>query len=142
MNNPNPAYAKAYPDVRENLLHVYGLKPIMDKVARFDPQGRKNKLRKSYKGFVTNLPGRIDVVAKPTPLGGQFGLDPEEDKDKRLLTYLAFWPEDDWKASQVAGKEITRGLDLGKIQRAVAGMGKGDIPGVCSAPPAEVVNTE
>lgn len=101
----------------------------MDKVARFDAQGRKNKLRKSYKGFVSNLPGKIDVVAKPTPLNQM--LDPEQGKSERLLTYIALWPEDDWRAQNVMGKEVSKGIDVGKIQRAVAGMGKGEIPGVC-----------
>jgi hypothetical protein len=121
-----------YPDPTENLLNLYGLQPIADKVARFDPAtGKKNKLRKSYKGYITTLSGKNEVVAKPTNLGEVYdpsSMDPSEQK----LQWLAGYPDEEWNLSHVMGKELARGLDMGKLRRGLAGITKGDIPGVRS----------
>jgi hypothetical protein len=118
-----------HPDPTENLIQLYGLQSIADKVARFDAAGKKNKLRKSYKGHIASLSGKNEVVARPTNLGQQYdpsSLDPVEQK----LQWLAGYPAEEWQLSHVLGKEINRGFDMAKLRRGLAGITKGEIPGV------------
>jgi len=127
-------FDKSYPDPTENLIQLYGLQTIADKVARFDAAGKKNKLRKSYKGHISSISGKNEVVAKPTQLGqyyDQSSLDPAENK----LQMLAFYPDEEWRLQHVMGKEMSRGFDMAKVRRGLANITKGDIPGVSFASP-------
>ncbi|KAI5798092.1 Rox3 mediator complex subunit-domain-containing protein [Pyronema domesticum] len=122
------AHEKAYPDPEENLLQLYNLNAVVDKVARYDPvTNRKNKLRKSYKGFIGGISGRHEVVAKPSKPDQQFFDNTDLVENK--LQWLSFYPEDEWRNQCVLGKELSRGLDLGKLKRGLSGITKGDIPG-------------
>lgn len=101
-------------------------------MARFNPAtGVKNKLRKSYKGFINDLPGKNIVVTKasqtdPTSAGNAAG-----DANKMdLLGTLLMWPEEEWYNQNVHGKELGKGLDMNKLRKGL-NMTKGDIPGVC-----------
>ncbi|KAI5817440.1 Rox3 mediator complex subunit-domain-containing protein [Pyronema omphalodes] len=123
------SHEKAYPDPEENLLQLYNLNAVVDKVARYDPvTKRKNKLRKSYKGFIGGISGRHEVVAKPSKPDQQQFFD-NTDLVENKLQWLSFYPEDEWRNSCVLGKELSRGLDLGKLKRGLSGITKGDIPG-------------
>lgn len=122
-------HKQSYPDPTENLLQIYGLKPIADKVARFDATGKKNKLRKSYKGHIAGLSGKIEVVSRPTQLGHYPTDDPGSDPNEYKLQRLAYYPEEEWNLQNVLGKDLHRGIDLGRLRRGLAGITKGDIPG-------------
>lgn len=123
---------KSYPDPTDNLLQLYGLKSTVDKVARFDATGKKNKLRKSYKGHIVGLSGKIEVITRPTQLGQMPMLEPGVDPDEYKLQHLAFFPEEEWRLQNVLGKEMTRSFDMAKLRRGLAGITKGEIPGVCA----------
>jgi len=120
---------KSYPDPTDNLLQLYGLKSTVDKVARFDTTGKKNKLRKSYKGHIAGLSGKIEVITRPTQLGQMPMLEPGVDPDEYKLQHLAFFPEEEWRLQNVLGKEMTRSFDMAKLRRGLAGITKGEIPG-------------
>lgn len=110
-------------------MQLYNLNAVVDKVARYDPvTNRKNKLRKSYKGFIGGISGRHEVVAKPSKPDQQFFDNTDLVENK--LQWLSFYPEDEWRNQCVLGKELSRGLDLGKLKRGLSGITKGDIPGV------------
>ncbi|KAI5805933.1 Rox3 mediator complex subunit-domain-containing protein, partial [Geopyxis carbonaria] len=119
-------YTKSYPELSEDLISLYGLKPIADKVARFNPAGAKNKLRKSYKGFINNVAGKNDVVARAT---SDLNMMEDFDKERYHITYITKWPEEDWKAQNVYGKEVGKPFDMSKLRKGLAGMTKGDVPG-------------
>ncbi|KAF8253352.1 Rox3-domain-containing protein [Wilcoxina mikolae CBS 423.85] len=120
-------HERSYPDPKENLLQLYGLQAIAERVARFDATGKKNKLRKSYKGHISGISGKNEVVAKPTQLGHPMEdrIDPVENK----LQHLAYYPAEEWHLSNVLGKELHNGFDMAKLKRGLAGITKGDIPG-------------
>ena len=128
------------PDPRSSLLDVYGLRSIADSVARNDPvTGIKRKLRKSYKGKITDLSGRneIEPIAKVAAI---FDDNPEEHLRvyKGSFIELLQMPEDDYYSQKVHGKEmpkpgkaIGRPLDLEKLRKGLSGWSKGPIPDVC-----------
>ncbi|RPB05341.1 Rox3-domain-containing protein [Choiromyces venosus 120613-1] len=117
----------SYPNLTDNLLALYDLSDIANSVARKDPiTGAKNKLRKSYKGFINDLAGKNVVVTKasqtevePGEVGGGGG--------DYFATLLGF-PNEEWRNLQVIGKEISKGIDMGKLRKGLS-MGRGDIPG-------------
>ena len=45
-----------------------------------------------------------------------------------FATLLGF-PNEEWRNLQVIGKEISKGIDMGKLRKGLS-MGRGDIPGV------------
>lgn len=55
------AYKPIKPSPTENLTELYGLTELCASVARVDDAGEKRKLRKSYKGHVADLPGKITL---------------------------------------------------------------------------------
>ncbi|TGZ84192.1 Rox3-domain-containing protein [Ascodesmis nigricans] len=122
----------SYPDPAEDLLQLYNLDPIVRKVQRVDAEGKKNKLRKSYKGFISHLSGKHDVQPERTQFNPFNPLpmeDGTEENAKRRLYYLSQWPEEDFFASQVHGKDIGRGFDKDQLRRGVAGFKKEMLPG-------------
>ncbi|RPA75023.1 mediator complex, subunit MED19 [Ascobolus immersus RN42] len=106
-----------YPDAQTNLLDAYGLQSIADSVARQDKQGNKiNKLRKSYKRYIQDLPGKEDYPPKePT---GKPDFDKTLPKPGMDLMEMLILPEEEWQNRYVHGKDITRGLELGALRRA------------------------
>ncbi|ODV88830.1 hypothetical protein CANCADRAFT_17959, partial [Tortispora caseinolytica NRRL Y-17796] len=57
------------PNLQDNLINLFGLKPLADSVARTDPiTGAKNKLRKSYKGHIADLIGKNQIPTNHTIL--------------------------------------------------------------------------
>lgn len=55
-------YEPSKPSASDNLTKLYGLQPLADTVARFHPvTGAKNKLRKSYKKHIADLPTRPEI---------------------------------------------------------------------------------
>lgn len=103
----------------------------MRKVQRVDAEGKKNKLRKSYKGFISHLSGKHDVQPERTQFNPYTPMeDGTEENARRRLYYLSQWPEDDFMASQVHGKEIGRGFDKERLRRGVMTFSKGMLPGV------------
>lgn len=111
---------------------MYGLQPIAEKVARFDASGKKNRLRKSYKGYITGISGKNEVIARPSNLSEKSdrGLPPGEYEKEYRLKYLVGYPEENWHLTNVLGKEKHK-FDMGKLRRSLAGITKGEIPGVC-----------
>lgn len=105
-------------------------------MARFNPAtGVKNKLRKSYKGFITDLPGKNIVVTKasqtdPNSAGDAASAAAGDANKMDLLGTLLMWPEEEWYNQNVHGKELSKGLDMNKLRKGL-NMTKGDIPGVC-----------
>lgn len=121
----------SHPDLTDNLLALYDLKQIADSVARFNPvTGAKNKLRKSYKGFINDLPGKNIVVTKASQTE-HAGDEPGGGSKMDLLGTLVSWPEEEWVNHNVHGKELSKGLDMSKLRKGLI-MSKGDIPGVCT----------
>ncbi|GAO52856.1 hypothetical protein SAICODRAFT_32347 [Saitoella complicata NRRL Y-17804] len=50
----------ANPSPSANLIHLYGLEDVIRRVSKFDQYGNKNpnKLRKSWKGHIVDIPGK------------------------------------------------------------------------------------
>lgn len=126
---PKP-HEPSYPDLTNDLLALYGLRPIADSVARFNPAtGVKNKLRKSYKGFINDLPGKNVVVTKAAQTDPNSAGDAAGDANKAgFLSTLLMWPEEEWYNQNVHGKEMSKGLDMNKLRKGLT-MTRGDIPG-------------
>jgi hypothetical protein len=70
-------------------------------------------------------------VSRPTQLGHYPTDDPGSDPNEYKLQRLAYYPEEEWNLQNVLGKDLHRGIDLGRLRRGLAGITKGDIPGVC-----------
>ncbi|KAK5160238.1 hypothetical protein LTR04_004721 [Oleoguttula sp. CCFEE 6159] len=101
----------------QNVISLYGLGQLASTVARRDPiTGDKiNKLRKSYEGKIKplGLAGRN----KPVPMKGE------------LIDILG-WPDEEWYAQKVHGKDIGKGQTEAleaKLDRAVR-MAPGRLP--------------
>ncbi|KAL7276320.1 hypothetical protein RUND412_000691 [Rhizina undulata] len=119
----------SYPDMTEGLLSIYGLKPLADKVARIHPvTGLKNKIRKSYKGYINDLSGK-NVVETRSPQTDQPEGEPPAppDMSRNLLTRLWRMPGEEWYNHEVHGKDLDKPLDLSKLRKALT-LTKGDIP--------------
>ena len=117
---------------------MYSLKDIAASVARFHPNGQKNALRKTYKGFIKNagLAGQFDVVKKDL-----------EAPD--TLFAMMMVPEEEWVGQWVRGKEVERGISanasasLGKAMTMARGVVPRDrwnpaVLGELGAPPSKV----
>ena len=128
------AYAPLYPQPTTNIFPLYNLTSIAESVARQDPvTGAKKKLRKSYKGKIMDLPGRPEIPKMATRLTeGETGADESAPAPKnRSMGFLEMldWPEEEWRAQKVIGKEISQGLSPDMLRRALT-MPTGPIPGV------------
>lgn len=102
-------------------------------MARQDPTtGLKKKLRKSYKGKILDLPGKNEIPkAKQPPVEGEAEPVPAHKRSMGLLEMLD-WPEEEWYAQKVSGKEISQVLPQDALRRA-ATMATGPIPGVLTS---------
>lgn len=108
---------------------MYDLSDIANTVARKNPiTGAKNKLRKSYKGFIGDLAGKNVVVTKASQTEVEPGGEAGGGGGDYFATLLRF-PNEEWRNLQVIGKEISKGIDMGKLRKGLS-MGRGDIPGV------------
>ncbi|ODQ67605.1 Rox3-domain-containing protein, partial [Nadsonia fulvescens var. elongata DSM 6958] len=55
-------YTVSKPSAQDNLTQLYGLSDLAASVARFDvATGQKQKLRKSYKNQISDLPGKHNI---------------------------------------------------------------------------------
>lgn len=112
-------------------MALYKLQPIAAKVARVDATGKKNRLRKSYKGYIGGISGKNEVIARPSDLVGQRrAMTPQDFEREYRFTWLKNYPEENWQLQNVMGKEV-RPIDMSTLRRALSGITKGDIPGVC-----------
>ncbi|KAI9811909.1 MAG: hypothetical protein M1826_003017 [Phylliscum demangeonii] len=108
------------PHPTQDLLTLYGLQPLAASVARTDPvTGEKRKMRKTYKGKIIafGLAGRNQEVRHAD---GQPG----------GLVEMMRWPDEEWCAQKVAGKEVQKGLSdrsLAQLEQAMR-MAKGPMP--------------
>lgn len=80
-----------------------------------------------------DLPGRPEIPKTATrPAEGETGADEgalaPKNRSMGLLEMLD-WPEEEWRAQKVIGKEITQGLSPDMLRRALT-MSTGPIPGV------------
>ena len=107
------------PDCTEDLFDRYGLSDLKNEVARVLPDGTKNALRKTYKGYIKrlNIAGQFDAIK----------LD-----ENRADGFLAMckMPEQEWNVHHVRGQELANGIvpDIrSKMTRALT-MGKGNVP--------------
>ena len=120
------------------MFDLYSLNDIAASVARTRPNGEKNVIRKTYKGYMKNLglSGAFDAVKKETTA-------PD------TLFAMAFQPEEEWNAQNIRGKSLEGGLSdavTSAMGKALT-MAKGAIPkdawnntvlGEVGAPPAAV----
>ena len=101
------------PHLQQDLLDLFGLKPLAATVARTDPTtGEKiNKMRKSYEGKVKTfgLAGRNRAV--------------KHDHEKSLgLLPMTRWPADEWHNQKVHGRDVRNGLSEATMQKLSAAM--------------------
>ncbi|KAI4203121.1 MAG: hypothetical protein LQ346_001855 [Caloplaca aetnensis] len=89
------------PHFQQDLLALFGLKPLADTVARTDPNtGEKiNKMRKSYEGKVKafGLAGRNRMVKH------------NHEKSMGLLQ-MTQWPAEEWHNQKVHGRDVREGM--------------------------------
>ena len=132
------AYMPLFPRPTTSIFPMYNLTNIAESVARQDPvTGAKKKLRKSYKGKIMDLPGKPEIPkAVPRPVEGELGLEgavqPPKNQSMSLLDMLE-WPEDEWRAQKVIGKDLHAPLPQDVLRRALT-MATGPIPGVLPNP--------
>ncbi|TAQ91403.1 hypothetical protein B7494_g359 [Chlorociboria aeruginascens] len=105
------------PHPSQDLFDLYNLNGIAASVARVHPDGKKNTVRKTYKGYIKTLglSGQFDSVKKEGP---------------GSLSSLMAMPDEEWEAQNVRGKEIEKGLSdevLANFKRAMT-MSRGSIP--------------
>ncbi|KAF8420873.1 Rox3 mediator complex subunit-domain-containing protein, partial [Tirmania nivea] len=126
-------YKPLFPKPTTSIFPLYNLTSIAESVARQDPvTGAKKKLRKSYKGKIMDLPGKPEIPkATPRPVEGELGLDgaalPPKNRSMSLLDMLE-WPEEEWRAQKVIGKDLHAPLPQDALRRALT-MATGPIPG-------------
>ena len=129
------AFAPLYPRPTTSIFPLYNLTSIAESVARQDPVTRaKKKLRKSYKGKIMDLPGRPEIpktAIRPAAEGetGAGESAPAPKNRSMGLLEMLDWPEGEWRAQKVIGKEITQGLSPDMLRKALT-MSTGPIPGV------------
>ncbi|RPB27899.1 Rox3-domain-containing protein [Terfezia boudieri ATCC MYA-4762] len=126
-------YKPLFPRPTTSIFPIYNLTSIAESVARQDPvTGAKKKLRKSYKGKIMDLPGKPEIPkAVPRPVEGDLGLEgaapPPKNRNMGLLEMLE-WPEEEWRAQKVIGKDLHAPLPQDALRRALT-MATGPIPG-------------
>ncbi|KAL9031727.1 MAG: hypothetical protein Q9196_000275 [Gyalolechia fulgens] len=102
-----PAHKPArVPQLQQDLLTLYGLKPLADTVTRLDPDtGKKiNKVRKSYEGKIKNfgLAGRNRAV--------------KIDELSKGLLHMAQWPAEEWHNQKIHGRDVREGFSQATMQ--------------------------
>lgn len=128
------AYMPLFPRPTTSIFPLYNLTSIAESVARQDPvTGAKKKLRKSYKGKIMDLPGKPEIPkAVPRPVEGELGLEgtaPSPKNRSMSLLDMLEWPEEEWRAQKVIGKDLHAPLPQDALKRALT-MATGPIPGV------------
>ncbi|KAF7944451.1 hypothetical protein EAE96_010843 [Botrytis aclada] len=111
-------------NVQQDLYDRFGLNGIAASLARVTADGKKNTVRKTYKGYIKSLgiAGQFDAVKGPEP--NQPGsltslIDP----------YGVLGPREAWNQAHVQGKEISRGIeDLRPEIKTALIMAKGPVP--------------
>ncbi|OAA68749.1 mediator of RNA polymerase 2 transcription subunit 19 [Niveomyces insectorum RCEF 264] len=109
----------SFPPLSADLFSMFNLTGIAADVARTLPNGEKNAMRKTYKGYMKKLgvSGHFEPVKRD---------EGDESDFMRLITEA----EDSWQARQVKTKEIRYGLqgDVEADLRQAMTMNKGPIP--------------
>ncbi|CAK7201190.1 hypothetical protein SEUCBS139899_003893 [Sporothrix eucalyptigena] len=103
----------------QDLFAMFNLTGIAAEVARTLPNGEKNAMRKTYKGYMKKL-----------GVSGHFEPIKREDGDESDFMRLISEADDSWQARQVKTKDIRYGL-LGDVEadlRSAMTMNKGPIP--------------
>lgn len=98
---------------------MFNLTGIAAEVARTLPNGEKNAMRKTYKGYMKKL-----------GVSGHFEPIKREERDESDFMHLISEADDSWQARQVKTKDIHYGL-LGEVEadlRSAMTMNKGPIP--------------
>ncbi|KAH8821847.1 Rox3 mediator complex subunit-domain-containing protein [Xylogone sp. PMI_703] len=107
------------PHPSQDLFQLYGLGPIAASVARLLPNGQKNVIRKTYKGYMKNL-----------GLSGQFDAVKKDLEDPDTLFAMTVAPDEEWEVHNRRGREIEKGmaeLASNSLGRAMT-MAKGVVP--------------
>ncbi|KAF7897977.1 uncharacterized protein EAF01_008943 [Botrytis porri] len=111
-------------NVQQDLYDRFGLNGIAASLARVTADGKKNTVRKTYKGYIKSLgiAGQFDAVKGPEP--NQPG-----SLTSLIDAYGPLAPREAWNQSHVQGKEISRGVEelLPQIKTALI-MAKGPVP--------------
>jgi len=105
--------------ISDDLFEAFNLTGIAAEVARTLPDGKKNAIRKTYKGHIKNL-----------GVNGHFDSVKRELDDENSFVRLILEPDDSWNARQVKAKDIKDGLSSevqGHLRMAMT-MAKGQIP--------------
>lgn len=113
------------PHASQNLFQLYSLEDLAKSVARTDAKtGEKiNKLRKSYEGHIKAM----QIAGKP-----------KAQKMEGVFSMPIVWPEGEWQAQKVHGKEMDKALNPTQtaldpgfgslLDTAFAGMSSGGLP--------------
>ncbi|EFX02486.1 mediator of RNA polymerase 2 transcription subunit 19 [Grosmannia clavigera kw1407] len=113
------AHTPSFPPLSEDLFSMFGLSGIAAEVARTLPNGEKNAMRKTYKGYMKKL-----------GVSGHFEPVKREDGDESDFLRMLSEAEDSWQARQVKTKEIQYGFadDVTADLRLAFTMNKGPMP--------------
>ncbi|RFU28301.1 hypothetical protein B7463_g8038, partial [Scytalidium lignicola] len=107
------------PHPSQDLFQLYDLGPIAASVARMFPNGQKNVIRKTYKGYMKNL-----------GLSGQFDAAKKDLEDPDTLFAMTIAPDEEWEVHNRRGREIEKGmteLTSNSLGRAMT-MARGVVP--------------
>lgn len=109
----------SFPPLSEDLYAAFDLTGIASEVARTLPNGEKNAMRKTYKGYMKKL-----------GVSGHFEPVKREEGDDSNFLRLVDEAEDSWQARQVKTKDIKYGLsdDIASSLRLAMTMNKGPMP--------------
>ena len=105
------------PHPSQDLFEVYSLTGNAAGVARHFPDGKKNTLRKSYKGKI-----------KDSGISGQFDSVKKELDAPDTLFAMMMQPQEEWDAKYTLGKDIEKGIpeavraNLGKAMTMARGI--------------------
>ncbi|CAK7272877.1 hypothetical protein SEPCBS57363_005369 [Sporothrix epigloea] len=115
----NTPHRPSFPRLSEDLFAMFNLTGIAAEVARTLPNGEKNAMRKTYKGYMKKL-----------GVSGHFEPVKREEGDESDFMRLISEADDSWQVRQVKAREIRHGLldDVEADLRAAMTMNKGPIP--------------
>ncbi|CAK7274194.1 hypothetical protein SEPCBS119000_006046 [Sporothrix epigloea] len=115
----NTSHRPTYPRLSEDLFALFDLTGIAAEVARTLPNGEKNAMRKTYKGYMKKL-----------GVSGHFEPVKREEGDESDFMRLISEADDSWQVRQVKARDIRHGL-LDNVEadlRAALTMNKGLVP--------------
>ncbi|ERS99329.1 hypothetical protein HMPREF1624_04528 [Sporothrix schenckii ATCC 58251] len=115
----NKPHRPSFPPLSEDLFEMFNLTSIAAEVARTLPNGEKNAMRKTYKGYMKKL-----------GVSGHFEPLKRDEGDESDFMRLISEADDSWQARQVKTKDIHYGLldDVEADLRQAMTMNKGPIP--------------